>query len=171
MTPIWEMSRYFSYFIYAHLSNIITITPNNWHLNCGTFFLSYYQWCLIIENKSMCATFIFQQLLHWAIRQLLHFGLSKVLSSLYCASKKYIWPGITLQKRVPLKVPYDTKLVRNDQGWQSDSYRISLESFRSFTYYTNQYRWKDLRSINPETSKHRLFISNCFELPSDWISQ
>ena len=34
-----------------------------------------------------------------------------------------------------------------------------------------KYRWKILRSTNPETSKDQLFISNCFELPSDWLSQ
>ena len=30
---------------------------------------------------------------------------------------------------------------------------------------------KILRSANPETPKARLFNSNCFELPSDWLSQ
>ena len=33
------------------------------------------------------------------------------------------------------------------------------------------YRWKILRSTNPEIPKVQLFISNCFELPSDWLSQ
>ena len=28
---------------------------------------------------------------------------------------------------------------------------------------------KKLRSTNPETTKARLFISNCFELPSYWL--
>ena len=41
----------------------------------------------------------------------------------------------------------------------------------------NQYDWchvvqvKILRSTNPETPKGRLFISNLFELPFDWLSQ
>ena len=32
-----------------------------------------------------------------------------------------------------------------------------------------RYRWTILRSTNPATPKARLFISNCFELPSDWL--
>ena len=30
---------------------------------------------------------------------------------------------------------------------------------------------KNSSSTNPESPRDRLFISNCFELPSDWLSQ
>ena len=33
------------------------------------------------------------------------------------------------------------------------------------------YSEKILISTNPETPKFRLFISNCFELPYNWLSQ
>ena len=47
----------------------------------------------------------------------------------------------------------------------------SLLLWQKKPYGIKSYRWKILRSTNPETRKAWLFINNCFELPSDWLSQ
>ena len=42
------------------------------------------------------------------------------------------WPVTGLGNKGPLKVLNGTKLILNDHGNNLDSFRISLESFRSF---------------------------------------
>ena len=43
-----------------------------------------------------------------------------------------LWPVTGLENKAPLKVLNGTKLILDDHGNNSDSFRISLESFRSF---------------------------------------
>ena len=47
-------------------------------------------------------------------------------------AKNSSWPGIDLGNKGPLKVLNGTKLILDDHGNNLDSFRISLESFRSF---------------------------------------
>ena len=47
-------------------------------------------------------------------------------------AKNTSWPVTGLGNKGPLKVLNDTKLILDDHGNKLDSFRISLESFRSF---------------------------------------
>ena len=49
-----------------------------------------------------------------------------------------------------------------------DSYSYSICKLDDHEFYAGK---NVLRSTNPETPKDQLFISNCFELLSDWLSQ
>ena len=46
-------------------------------------------------------------------------------------------------------------------GWDEETFSVWI------------YRWKLQKSSNPEPSKFRVFLSNCFEVPScsDWLAQ
>ena len=73
-----------------------------------------------------------------------------------------------------------TSLSKNLTMWQQTLWTriVKLETYstmilREMYLPRNQirYRWKILRSTNPETPNARFFISNCFELPSHLHSQ
>ena len=47
----------------------------------------------------------------------------------------------------------------------------TVEFFDFGTEIQHLLQVKKITSTNPETPKDQLFISNCFQLPSDWLSQ
>ena len=82
----------------------------------------------------------------------------------YCILKSW---SFKLQVLIRIIMPQKTKF---------DTYLVFLSAFKSISKRNIMFVFiitgeKKLRSTNPETTKDQLFISNCFELPSDWPSQ
>ena len=66
--------------------------------------------------------------------------------------------------------PKQGATLTNDQKWII-TFTHDQKWIITFLYSYQNYRWKSFRSANPGTPKVRLFISNCFDVPSYWLPQ